>query len=153
MKDEEKTLGVSLLGHNSHHSWKVVESDDSLASDEPFSSSKAKRNFWPLHASLLAINLVVLFSILYRGKQDSCDPRHGVDFVYCKFTYTPSTYPHIISDILTIISHLAPAREAVTYEARTFNTSLFARNKYNGTPRPESSDAWEEISEGKHLVK
>jgi len=56
-------------------------------------------------------------------------------------------------DILTIIFHLAPAREAVTYEARTFNTSLFARNKYNGTPRPESSDAWEEISEGKHLVK
>jgi len=45
--------------------------------------------------------------------------------------------------------NLAPVREAVTYEARTFNTSLFARNKFNGDPRPESSEAWDDISEGK----
>ena len=47
----------------------------------------------------------------------------------------------------------APAQDAIEYEARTFNTSLFAKNRFNGYPTEESSAAWKELTSRKYLMK
>jgi hypothetical protein len=43
----------------------------------------------------------------------------------------------------------APASGAVENEVRTFNTSLFVKNRYNGYPNDENHMAWKELDSRK----
>jgi len=46
----------------------------------------------------------------------------------------------------------SPAADAVEYEVRTFNTSLFVKNTYNGYPNDQNNRAWAMLNSHQNIV-
>jgi len=95
-RDEEKNLGTALLDRDSRSSWDGTDSEDPRLSNAQFlTKANAKRNVWLLNVFLFTTNIVVFLMnvYIYDQSKQTCGPRNGVDFVYCKllsFIYNQS---------------------------------------------------------------
>lgn len=55
-----------------------------------------------------------------------------------------------LSAMLTI--SIAPAQDAISYETKTYNYSIFSKNEFNGEPGPAQQAAWSELMSRKSLT-